>query len=114
MRDLVVCLRSLLLAMASPLPCAQALSHREAMHATPAARHWIVLVLACELVIPHPGSFAAQLAVLAGGLMLLCVALAACETVQAKMRILRVPSLLASGAAVCLLGLASWFAGGGG
>lgn len=79
-----------------------------------AARHWIVLVLACELLIPHPGSFAAQLAVLAGGLMLLCVALAVCETVQAKMRILRVPLLLASGAAVCLLGLASWFAGGGG
>ncbi len=79
-----------------------------------AARHWIVLVLACDLVIPHPGPFAAQLAVLAGGLVLLCVALAVCETVQAKMRVLRVPVLLASGGAVCLLGLASWFAGGGG
>jgi formate hydrogenlyase subunit 4 len=78
-----------------------------------AARHWIVLVLASELVIPHTGPFAAQLAVLAGGLLLLCGALAVCETAQAKMRILRVPLLLASGAAVCLLGLASWFAGGG-
>ncbi|HYM28980.1 MAG TPA: NADH-quinone oxidoreductase subunit H [Steroidobacteraceae bacterium] len=79
-----------------------------------AARHWIVLVLACELVIPHPGPFGAQVAALVGGVLLLCVALAACETVQAKMRVLRVPVLLASGAALCLLGLASWFAGGGG
>jgi len=79
-----------------------------------AARHWIMLVLACELVIPHPGSFPAQLAVLAGGVALLCVALAVCETVQAKMRILRVPLVMGSGMALCLLGLASWFAGGGG
>jgi formate hydrogenlyase subunit 4 len=79
-----------------------------------AARHWIMLVLACDLLIPHPGSFVAQLAVLAGGVLALTVALALCETVQAKMRVLRVPLLLGSGAALCLLGLASWFAGGGG
>jgi formate hydrogenlyase subunit 4 len=78
------------------------------------ARHWIMLVLACELLIPHPGSFLAQVAVLACGLLLLSVALAVCETVQAKMRVLRVPLLLGSGATLCLLGLASWFAGGGG
>ncbi len=78
------------------------------------ARHWIMLVLACELFIPHPGPFVAQIAVLAGGVLLLGVALAVTETVQAKMRVLRVPLLLGSGAAVCLLGLASWFAGGGG
>ncbi len=79
-----------------------------------AARHWIMLVLACELLIPHPGPFAAQVAVLAGGILTLSVALAVCETVQAKMRVLRVPLVVASGAALCLLGLASWFAGGGG
>jgi formate hydrogenlyase subunit 4 len=79
-----------------------------------AARHWIVLVLACELVIPHPGSFVAQVAMLAAGVPLLSVALAVCETVQAKMRVLRVPLLLGFGAALCLLGLASSFAGGGG
>jgi formate hydrogenlyase subunit 4 len=79
-----------------------------------AARHWIMLVLACELLIPHPGPFVAQLAVLAAGVLVLSVALAVCETVQAKMRVLRVPLLLGSGAALCLLGLASWFAGGGG
>jgi formate hydrogenlyase subunit 4 len=79
-----------------------------------AAKHWIMLVLACELVIPNPVSFAAQVAVLGGGVLLLSVALAVCETVQAKMRVLRVPLLLGSGVALCLLGLASWFAGGGG
>ena len=78
-----------------------------------AARHWIMLVLACELLIPHPESFLAALALLAAGLVLLSVALAVTETVQAKMRVLRVPLLLGSGALLCLLGLASWCAGGG-
>jgi formate hydrogenlyase subunit 4 len=79
-----------------------------------AARHWIMLVLLCELAIPHPGSFIAQLAVLVGGMATLCVALAVCETLQAKMRVLRVPLLMGSGMTLCLLGLASWFAGGNG
>lgn len=79
-----------------------------------AARHWVMLVLACDLLIPHPGGFAAQLVVLGGGLALLCVALAVCETVQAKMRILRVPLLLGSGMTLCLLGLVSWFVAGSG
>jgi formate hydrogenlyase subunit 4 len=79
-----------------------------------AARHWIMLVLACELFIPHPGPFVAQIAVLIAGVLLLSVALAVTETVQSKMRVLRVPLLLGAGALLCLLGLASWFAGGGG
>lgn len=79
-----------------------------------AARHWIMLVLVSELTLPHSGPFVAQVGELAGGVLLLSVALAACETVQAKMRVLRVPLLLGSGAALSLLGLASWFAGGGG
>ncbi len=78
-----------------------------------AARHWIVLVLAAELFVPHPGPFAAQAAVLAGSLLVLCAVLALVETTQVKMRILRVPLFLAAGGAVCFLGLASWFAGGG-
>ena len=78
------------------------------------ARHWLMLVLASELVIPQPGAFAARLGVLAAGIVVGCAALAVCETVQAKMRILRVPILLGSGAGLCLLGLASWFAAGGG
>ena len=56
-----------------------------------AARHWVVLVLAAELFLPHWGPFALRLALLAAGLAVLCVALAVIETAQAKMRILRVP-----------------------
>jgi formate hydrogenlyase subunit 4 len=78
-----------------------------------AARHWIVLVLATELFVPHPGPFAARLAILAVSLPLWCLLLALVESTQAKMRILRVPLFLGAGGAVCLLGLASWFAAGG-
>jgi formate hydrogenlyase subunit 4 len=77
-----------------------------------AARHWIVLVLAAELFVPHPDSFAAQLAVLAVALPALCLMLALVETTQAKMRILRVPLFLGAGGAICMLGLGAWFAGG--
>jgi formate hydrogenlyase subunit 4 len=78
-----------------------------------AARHWIVLVLASELFLPHPGPFAARLGVLLVSLPVWCAVLALVESTQAKMRILRVPLFLGAGGAVCLLGLASWFAGGG-
>jgi formate hydrogenlyase subunit 4 len=77
-----------------------------------AARHWIVLVLGAELFLPHWGGFGPQLACLAAGLILLCVALAVTETAQAKMRILRAPALLAGGCLLALVGLASWLAGG--
>jgi formate hydrogenlyase subunit 4 len=79
-----------------------------------AARHWVVLVLAAGLFLPHPASFAGALGALALGLAALVVALALAETWQAKMRLLRVPPLLLGGAAVALLGVVSWFAGGGG
>jgi formate hydrogenlyase subunit 4 len=72
-----------------------------------AARHWIMLVLVAELALPHPGPFAVQLAWLGGWLFALAMGLAVVETLQAKMRILRVPLLLGGGAALCLLGLVS-------
>jgi formate hydrogenlyase subunit 4 len=78
-----------------------------------AARHWVVLVLACELFLPHWGPFALRLALLAVGLAVLCAALALLETTQAKMRILRVPALLALGAVIALAGAGSWLAGVG-
>jgi formate hydrogenlyase subunit 4 len=78
-----------------------------------AARHWIMLVLATELFVPHPGPFAVRLAVLVVSLPAWCALLAVMETTQAKMRILRVPLFLGAGGAICVLGLASWFAGGG-
>ncbi len=77
-----------------------------------AARHWIVLVLAAGLFGPHWGGFGAQLATTAVVVALLCVLLALTETAQAKMRILRVPGLLAGGCLLALAGLASALAGG--
>ena len=76
-----------------------------------AARHWVVLVLGAELFLPHWGGFGVSLALLAGGVAALCAALALVETAQAKMRILRVPALLALGGAVALAGVVSWIAG---
>ncbi|HTR74142.1 MAG TPA: NADH-quinone oxidoreductase subunit H [Solirubrobacterales bacterium] len=77
-----------------------------------AARHWLVLVLAAELFAPHWGGFWEQLGWLALTLPALCAALALTETAQAKMRILRVPGLLAGGCALALIGLASALVGG--
>ncbi len=77
-----------------------------------AARHWVVLVIAAELFLPHWGGFGPQLLALAVGLALLCLGLALTETAQAKMRILRVPALLAGGCLLALVGLAAWLAGG--
>lgn len=77
------------------------------LHWSVAARHWIMLVLATELFIPHPHSFAIRLAVLAAALPLLCIGLAFVETWQAKLAVLRVPRLLAGGALLALIGFAS-------
>jgi formate hydrogenlyase subunit 4 len=82
------------------------------LHWVAAARHWIVLVLAAELFLPHWGGFAERLLLLAGGLVALCLALAVTETVQAKMRILRVPGMLAMGSLIALVGVGTWAAGG--
>jgi formate hydrogenlyase subunit 4 len=77
-----------------------------------AARHWIVLVLAAGLFLPHRGGFGAQLVYLAGGLVVLCLGLALAETAQAKMRILRAPGLLMGGCLLSFVGLATWLLGG--
>ena len=79
---------------------------------TAAARHWIFIVLAAELFLPHWGGFAERLVWLAGGVALLCGALALTETAQAKLRILRVPALLGAGTLLALAGLASFLTGG--
>jgi formate hydrogenlyase subunit 4 len=77
-----------------------------------AARHWLVLVLAAELFAPHWGGFWEQLGWLAAALVGFCAALALIETAQAKMRVFRVPALLAGGCALALVGLASALVGG--
>jgi formate hydrogenlyase subunit 4 len=78
-----------------------------------AARHWVMLVLAAELFGPHGGSFGVRLATTAATVLVLCGALALAETYQAKMRILRVPTLLGLGCVMALVGTGSWIAGVG-
>jgi formate hydrogenlyase subunit 4 len=73
-----------------------------------AARHWVVLVLAAQIFVPHAQSVWLQLALLPVVLVVLCAALALVETLVAKMRILLAPRLLAIGAAAALLGVLSW------
>jgi formate hydrogenlyase subunit 4 len=76
-----------------------------------AARHWLVLVLAAQVFLPHARGVWLQLAVLPVALIALCAALAFVETLLAKMRVLLVPRLLAVGLAAALLGIAAWIAG---
>jgi formate hydrogenlyase subunit 4 len=76
-----------------------------------AARHWLVLVLAIQVFLPHSESVWLQLAVLPVALVALCAALALTETLVAKMRILVVPRLLGAGAIAALLGIGVRLAG---
>jgi formate hydrogenlyase subunit 4 len=76
-----------------------------------AVRHWLVLVLAAQVFLPHPHGVWWQLALLPAVLVVLCAALALAETLVAKMRVLLVPRLLAAGTAAALLGIASWLVG---
>jgi len=73
-----------------------------------AVRHWLVLVLASQVFLPHAHRVWLQLALLPIVLVVLCGALAVTETATAKMRILLAPRLLAVGAVAALLGIASW------
>ena len=73
-----------------------------------AARHWLVLVLAAQVFLPHPAGVWWQLAWLPLALVVMCAALALTETLVAKMRIRLVPRLLAIGAGAALLGVVAW------
>jgi formate hydrogenlyase subunit 4 len=73
-----------------------------------AARHWVVLVLAAQIFVPHAQNVWLQLALLPVALVVLCGALALVESLVAKMRILLAPRLLAVGAAAALLGVLTW------
>jgi formate hydrogenlyase subunit 4 len=73
-----------------------------------AARHWLVLVLATEVFLPHPAGAWSQLATLPVALVALCAGLALTETLVVKARILLVPRLLAAGAVAALLGAGVW------
>jgi formate hydrogenlyase subunit 4 len=73
-----------------------------------AARHWVFIVLGAGLFLPRWGGFGFQLALLAAGALALAAGLALTETAQAKLRLLRVPSLLATGSLLALVGVATW------
>ena len=73
-----------------------------------AARHWLVLVIATQIFLPHASRPWLQIAFLPIVLLVLCAALAVTETVTAKMRILLAPRLLAIGATAALLGVVTW------
>lgn len=76
------------------------------------ARLWIMLLLAGQLFAPTTGGFAMRVVILVATIAMLAIGIALIETSVAKMRILRVPIFLAGGASLCLIGLASWLAGG--
>lgn len=73
-----------------------------------AVRHWLVLVLAALIFLPHAGGSWQQLALLPVVLVALCGALALVETSVVKMRILRAPRLLGIAALSALLGILAW------
>jgi formate hydrogenlyase subunit 4 len=76
-----------------------------------AARHWVVLVLAAGLFAPHPAGLVTGLAAVASWVAVLSLALAVVETLQAKMRLLRVPATTLAGIAVALVGVVAASAG---
>ena len=73
-----------------------------------AARHWLVLVIAAQVFLPHPSEPWLQLVLLPVVLVVLCGALALTETLVAKVRILLAPRLLGIGAIAALLGVVAW------
>ena len=84
------------------------------LHWAAAARHWLMLD-ARRRAVPARTRAASRggLAALAAGVAACCAwRLAVTETAQAKMRILRVPSLLGLGSVVALVGVGAWIAGG--
>jgi formate hydrogenlyase subunit 4 len=78
-----------------------------------AARHWIVMILAAGLFLPHPTDAWTALTVTVAEVAALTQVLALVETWQPKMRLLRVPHLLLAGSALATLGVISWAVGGG-
>jgi formate hydrogenlyase subunit 4 len=70
-----------------------------------AARHWIVLTLMIAVLLPHGGGVGFNVLALAGWLGGAAAALALTETLLAKMRLLRVPVFLGTGALVAVIGL---------
>jgi formate hydrogenlyase subunit 4 len=76
-----------------------------------AVRHWLMLVLAATVFLPHSSNAELALSLLAPTLVVLCLALGVVETFAVKMRLLLVPRLFAAGSTLALLSIASHLAG---
>lgn len=77
-----------------------------------AARAWTLSYLLLVVALPRPGSPLAAALTLVLFVAVLCLAVAVSESVQAKMRILRVPKLLLVATALVLVGAAAGIWGG--
>ena len=76
-----------------------------------AARHWVVMLLAAGLFLPHPAGTLGGLAAVLGWVVALTVLIAVIETMTVKMRLLRVPHLIGAAGLLALGGVASWILG---
>jgi formate hydrogenlyase subunit 4 len=76
-----------------------------------AARHWLVLVIGVEILLPHARDPWWQVAELPLAAVVFCGGLALVEELLAKARILLVPRLAAAAGVVALLGIVAWLAG---
>ncbi|MHB8717404.1 MAG: respiratory chain complex I subunit 1 family protein [Candidatus Dormibacteria bacterium] len=76
-----------------------------------AARHWIVLSLMVAVLLPHGAGAGFNALVLTGWLLVIAAALALTETLLAKMRLVRVPVFLGTGALIAVIGLTAGLLG---
>ena len=74
-----------------------------------AARHWLILVVGAELFLPHAGTAVVRLFEVGLWVVVALAGLAITETLVAKMRLLRVPVFLGTGAGIATIGIVSWF-----
>jgi len=74
-----------------------------------AARHWVILILGVELFLPHAGPPPLALLEVGVWVVVALAGLAITETLVAKMRILRIPIFLGTGAGIATIGIVSWF-----
>lgn len=77
-----------------------------------AARAWVLLYLLAVIALPRPQGLLAGAAAIGAWALAACLAIAISESVQAKMRILRVPALLGAAMVLVLIGVAAGLWGG--
>ena len=76
-----------------------------------AVRHWVVLTLLIAVLLPHGGGVGFNTLALGGWLLAAAAGLALTETLLAKMRLVRVPVFLGTGAFIAVIGLTAGLLG---